>query len=161
MSLLIHLTPLLILILLYRLCPAHFPPSTTTSRLFLLYTLVCHLLAHRSSPWPLIQNLALLVLAHVLLAAIYFLHYVAKVAHFAKDALLPVYAELAESVQLSVRNLAAHIHGTQLEQLSLDKALNKDEKEENLTDDVLEMDSKPKPYKSTDTLSDPLDGPAK
>ncbi|KAK4085374.1 uncharacterized protein Triagg1_364 [Trichoderma aggressivum f. europaeum] len=155
MSLLIHLTPLLILILLYRLCPAHFPPSTTTSRLFVLYTLICNLLAHRTSPWPLVQNLALLVLAHGLLAAIYFLHYVAKFAQSAKHALLPVYAELAESVRFSVRNLAAHIHATQLDGVSRDK----DEKEDSLTDDELEMDSKPEPYKSLETLSDIFDSP--
>ncbi|KAL7960936.1 hypothetical protein V8C34DRAFT_302672 [Trichoderma compactum] len=159
MSLLIHLTPLLILILLYRLCPAHFPPSTTTSRLFLLYTLICNLLAHRTSPWPLIQNLALLILAHVLLAAIHFLHYLAKLAQSAKDALLPVYAELAESVQLSVRNLAAHVHAAQLDELTRNRILNKDENEDNLTDDELEIDSKPEPYKPLDTVSNLFDGP--
>ncbi|KAL6818626.1 hypothetical protein GGI42DRAFT_359664 [Trichoderma sp. SZMC 28013] len=161
MSLLIHLTPLLILILLYRLCPAHFPPSTTTSKLFLLYTLICNLLAHRTSPWPLIQNLALLILAHVLLAAIYFLHYVAKFAQSAKQALLPVYAEVAESVQLSVRNLAAHIHAAQLDEVSRNKILNKDENEDDLTDNELEneIDSKPELYKPPETLSEPFGSP--
>ncbi|KAL7945959.1 hypothetical protein V8C42DRAFT_344704 [Trichoderma barbatum] len=109
MSLLLHLTPLLILILLHRLCPAHFPPSMTTSKLFLLYTLSSQLLAHRPSPWSLIQNLALLVFAHILIAAIYVLHHLARFADWAKKALLPVYAHVAESVQLSVQNLAAHI----------------------------------------------------
>ncbi|PKK42959.1 hypothetical protein CI102_12711 [Trichoderma harzianum] len=156
MSLLIHLTPLLILILLYRLCPAHFPPSPTTSRLFILYSLICNLLAHRTSPWPLIQNLVLLILAHVLLAAIYFLHYLAKFACLAKEALLPVYADFAESVQLSVRNIAAHIHGIQLDEVSRDKVIDKDEKEDHFTDE-LEINSKPELYKSIDSLADPVD----
>ncbi|KAL7785022.1 hypothetical protein V8C43DRAFT_325339 [Trichoderma afarasin] len=156
MSLLIHLTPLLILILLYRLCPAHFPPSRTTSRLFILYTLICNLLAHRTSPWPLIQNLVLLILAHILLAAIYFLHYLAEFACYAKEKLLPVYAEVAESVQLSVRNIAAHIHGIQLDELSQTKVLDKDEKEDHFADE-LKIDSKPEPYKSPDTFFSPVD----
>ncbi|KAJ4855172.1 uncharacterized protein T069G_10730 [Trichoderma breve] len=156
MSLLIHLTPLLILILLYRLCPAHFPPSPTTSRLFILYTLICNLLAHRTSPWPLIQNLVLLILAHFLLAAIYFLHYLAKFACYAKEKLLPAYAEVAESVQLSVRNIAAHIHGIHFDELSRTKVSDKDENKNQFADE-LEIDSKPKPYKSLDTLSDPVD----
>ncbi|KAL6814827.1 hypothetical protein V8C40DRAFT_283092 [Trichoderma camerunense] len=156
MSLLIHLTPLLILILLYRLCPAHFPPSPTTSRLFVLYSLICNLLAHRTSPWPLIQNLVLLILAHALLAAIYFLHYLAEFARYAKEKLLPVYAEVAESVQLSVQNIAARIQEIQLDELSRDKAIDKDEKENHFTDE-LEIDSMPQPYKTLDPLPDPVD----
>ncbi|KAL5087234.1 hypothetical protein Trisim1_007971 [Trichoderma cf. simile WF8] len=160
MSLLIHLTPLLILILLYRLCPAHFPPSRTTSRLFLLYSVICNLLAHRTSPWPIIQNLVLLILAHVLLAAIYFLHYLAEFARYAKEKLLPVYAEVAESVQLSVRNIADHIHGIQLEELSRTKVIDKDEIENHFTE-KLEINFKPEPYKSSDTLFDQVnDTPA-
>ncbi|KKP06232.1 hypothetical protein THAR02_01663 [Trichoderma harzianum] len=155
MSLLIHLTPLLILILLYRLCPAHFPPSPTTSRLFILYNLICNLLAHRTSPWPILQNLVLLIIAHVLLAAIYFLHYLAQFACYAKGKLLPIYAEAAESVQLSVRNLAAHIHGIHLDEVYRDKVSGKDEIEDHLINE-LKIDSKPKPYKSTDTLSHPV-----
>ncbi|KAL6800239.1 hypothetical protein J3E68DRAFT_448556 [Trichoderma sp. SZMC 28012] len=155
MSLLIHLTPLLILILLYRLCPAHFPPSPTTSRLFILYSAICNLLAHRTLPWPIIQNLVLLILAHALLAAIYFLHYLAEFARYAKEKLLPVYAEVAESVQLSVRNIAAHIHEAQLDELSRTKGLDKDEIEDHFTDEF-NIDSKPESYKSLDTLSDPI-----
>ncbi|KAH0526474.1 hypothetical protein TsFJ059_009789 [Trichoderma semiorbis] len=155
MSLLIHLTPLLILILLYRLCPAHFPPSRTTSRLFIFYSLTCNLLAHRTSPWPLIQNLVLLILAHVLLAAIYFLHYLAEFTRYAKEKLLPAYAEVAESVQLSVRNLAAHIHEAQFE-VSRVKVLDKDGIGDRFNDEV-EIDSKPEPYKSPDTFFSPVD----
>lgn len=160
MFLLIHLTPLLILILLYRLCPAHFPPSPTTSRLFILYSLICNLLAHRTSPWSIIQNIGLLVLAHVLLAAIYFLHYLAEFARYAKEKLLPVYAEVAESVQLSVRNMTAHIHEIQFKELSRGKGLDKDEIEEHFTDDEVKIDSKPESYKSLDTLFDPIDDTA-
>ncbi|KAL6826130.1 hypothetical protein J3E69DRAFT_284109 [Trichoderma sp. SZMC 28015] len=156
MSLLIHLTPLLILILLYRLCPAHFPPSRTTSRLFILYSVICNLLAHRTSPWPIIQNLVLLILAHALLAAIYFLHYLAEFARYAKERLLPVYAEVAESVQLSVRSLAAHIHGLQLDELSRTKVSDKDECEDHFADE-LKIDSKPELYKSPDTFFSPVD----
>ncbi|KAL7912046.1 hypothetical protein GGI35DRAFT_492055 [Trichoderma velutinum] len=159
MSLLIHLTPFLILILLYRLCPAHFPPSTTTSRLFLLYTLSCHLLAHRTSPWSLIQNLALLIFAHILIAAIYFLHYLAKFACYTKHALLPIYEDVAESIQLSVRNVAAHIHATQLDEYSRDRNLDKDDNEDYLTDE-LEIDSEPEsdpePYKHIDLVDDTI-----
>ncbi|EHK17488.1 uncharacterized protein TRIVIDRAFT_226448 [Trichoderma virens Gv29-8] len=147
MSLLIHLTPFLLLILLYRLCPAHFPPSTTTSKLFLLYTLSCHLLAHGTSSWSLIQDFALIVFAHVLLAAIYLLHYLAKYAWCVKRVLLSLYAQVAKSVHLSVRNLATHI--AQFEESSQDKNRDKDHLTETEIDFVV--------HHFTDTSADPVD----
>ncbi|KAH6608670.1 dna-directed rna polymerase ii subunit rpb1 [Trichoderma cornu-damae] len=105
----LQLSPFLLLLLLYRLCPQHFPPSTTTSKLFVLYTLASQLLIRRASALSLLRHLLLLLLAHVLVAAIFALHCLARAAHLAQRALLALYADVAKGVELSVQGVAAHL----------------------------------------------------
>lgn len=56
-----------------------------------------------------------------------------------------------------MRNLAAHIHGIQLDQVSRTKVADKDEFQDHFTDELEIIDSKPEPYKTLDTLSDLVD----
>ncbi|KAM0253040.1 hypothetical protein ACHAQJ_007471 [Trichoderma viride] len=86
----LQLTPFLLLLLLYRLCPQHFPPSSTTTKLFILYALVTQLIIHRTS---IFQSNVLLALVHLLIAAVYALRHLGKAAHRAQNLVLVLYAK--------------------------------------------------------------------
>ncbi|KAL7789386.1 hypothetical protein V8C37DRAFT_417971 [Trichoderma ceciliae] len=105
---LLQLTPILLLLLLYRLCPQHFPLSSTTTNLFTSYTIASQLLIHRVSPISLLRNLLLLLFAHALIAAIFILRYLASAAHLAQKALLALYVQLGRGVELGIGSLASH-----------------------------------------------------
>ncbi|RFU73477.1 dna-directed rna polymerase ii subunit rpb1, partial [Trichoderma arundinaceum] len=101
--------PLSLLLLLYRLSPHHPPLSTTTTKLFILYTLASQLIIRRISPLSLLRSLILPVLAHVLIAAIYILHYLANAARSAQKALFRIYVQVSQYIELSIEGLAAQL----------------------------------------------------
>ncbi|KAL7900072.1 hypothetical protein HDV63DRAFT_402425 [Trichoderma sp. SZMC 28014] len=105
MTSLFQLTPFFLLVLLYALCPQHFPPSAATTSFFILYAIAIQLAIHRASTVSLLHNLSIIFLsaAHLAVAGIYALYYTVQAAMRARNALFAYF----ERVQRQVHQLAS------------------------------------------------------
>ncbi|KAL7925104.1 hypothetical protein ACQKWADRAFT_330654 [Trichoderma austrokoningii] len=92
-----QLTPLLLLLLLYGLCPQHFPPSPATTALFILYAIAAQLVIHRTATVAVLFSLA-----HLSVAVIYTLYYTAQAIMCAQNALFAYF----ERVHFQIHQLA-------------------------------------------------------
>ncbi|GFP58046.1 hypothetical protein ACSS6W_007031 [Trichoderma asperelloides] len=103
---LFQLTPFFLLLLLYGLCPQHFPPSTATTMLFVLYAIVAQLAVHRASTISILHNASILLLsaAHLAVAAIYTLYYTAQAVVRARNALFAYFDRVHRQIRL-LKNL--------------------------------------------------------
>lgn len=106
--LLITITPSLTLLLLHRLAPTSFPPTKTTSLIFILYTLSTQILNHSlrwhmlspQSLYHLLKTITFLIILHILIFAIYTINRLTQCALRLKRAIGTMYAILAESTAL-------------------------------------------------------------
>lgn len=101
---LFQLSPFFLLILLYGLCPQHFPPSAATTSFFILYAIAIQLAIHRASTVSLFHNLSIIILsaAHLAVAAIYTLYYTVQAVMRARNALFAYF----ERVHRQIHQLA-------------------------------------------------------
>ncbi|PON23893.1 hypothetical protein TGAM01_v207221 [Trichoderma gamsii] len=101
---LFQLTPFFLLILLYGVCPQHFPPSAATTSFFILYAIAIQLAIHRASTVSVLHNLSIIFLsaAHLAVAAIYTLYYTAQAVMRARNALFAYF----ERVHRQIHQLA-------------------------------------------------------
>lgn len=101
---LFQITPFLLLILLYGLCPQHFPPSVATTTFFILYAIAAQLVIHRASTISVLHNLSIILLsvAHLSVAAIYALYYTVQAVMRARNALFAYF----ERVHRQIHQLA-------------------------------------------------------
>jgi hypothetical protein len=93
---LFQLTPFFLLILLYGLCPQHFPPSAATTTLFILYAITIQLVIHRASTISVLHNLSIIVLnaAHLSVAVIYTLYYTVQALMRARNAIFAYFGRV-------------------------------------------------------------------
>ncbi|EHK49954.1 uncharacterized protein TrAtP1_007823 [Trichoderma atroviride] len=104
MTSLFQLSPFLLLILLYGLCPQHFPPSAATTSFFILYAIAAQLIIHRASTISVLHSLSIILLsaAHLAVAAIYTLYYTVQAVMRARSALFAYF----ERVHRQIHQLA-------------------------------------------------------
>lgn len=98
---LFQLAPFVLLILLYGLCPQHFPPSAATTMLFVLYAITTQLVIHRASPISILHNVSIILLsaAHLSVAAIYTLYYTVQAAMRARNALFAYFGRVHRQIR--------------------------------------------------------------
>ncbi|KAK1241508.1 hypothetical protein MKX08_001482 [Trichoderma sp. CBMAI-0020] len=104
MTFLFQLSPFLLLLLLYGLCPQHFPPSAATTSFFVLYAVAAQLVIHRASTISVLHSLSIIFLsaAHLAVAAIYTLYYTVQAVMRARNALCAYF----ERVHRQIHQLA-------------------------------------------------------
>lgn len=98
---LFQLTPFILLLLLYGLCPQHFRPSAATTMLFILYAITAQLVIHRTSTIFILHNISIILLsvAHLSVAAIYTLYYTAQAILRARNALFAYFRRVHRQIR--------------------------------------------------------------
>lgn len=95
-----QLTPFFLLILLYGLCPQHFPPSAATTTFFVLYAIAIQLAIHRASTVSVLHNLSIIFLSasHLAVAVIYTLYYTVQAVMRARNALFAYFKRVHRQI---------------------------------------------------------------
>ncbi|KAL6904418.1 hypothetical protein GGI43DRAFT_432900 [Trichoderma evansii] len=103
---LFQLTPFFLLVLLYGLCPQHFPPSAATTMLFVLYAIIAQLVIHRTSTISIVHNASIILLsaAHLSVATIYTFYYMVQAVVRARNALFAYFKRVHRQIH-QLKNL--------------------------------------------------------